>query len=84
MTKVEEQKLLKRIDNLEKQVAKLYEKQECNRLEKHTYKVSEVATILGVTQKTVYNMIEKGQLDAITLGHTKVLGSSLKEKLGAS
>ncbi len=84
MTKSEEQKLLKRLSNLEKQVARVYEKIENNNIEKHMYSVAETARILGVSNKTVYNMIEKGQLDVVMLGHTKVLGSSLKEKLGVS
>ena len=84
MTKSEEQKLLKRLSNLEKQVARVYEKIENNNIEKHMYSVAETARLLGVSNKTVYNMIEKGQLDVVMLGHTKVLGSSLKEKLGVS
>lgn len=84
MTKAEEQKLLKRISDLEKQVAGLYELLENNRIERHAYTVAETAKILNVTNKTVYNMIEKGQLETVMLGHTKVLGSSLKEKLGVS
>ena len=84
MTKAEEQKLLKQVDELTKQVAIFYEIIESNKLTKHTYTVRETANILNVTPKTVYNMIDKGQLDTIMLGHIKVLGSSLKEKLGAS
>ena len=84
MTKAEEQKLLKRVDELTKQVAILYEIIESNKLTKHTYTVTETAKILNVTPKTVYNMIDKGQLETIMLGHIKVLGSSLREKLGAS
>ena len=84
MTKVEEQKLLKRMSNLEKQVAELHAKLQNNKIEKHTYTVKETADLLGVTCKTVYNMIEKGQLETVMLGHLKVLGSSLKEKLCAS
>ncbi len=84
MTKLEEQKLLNRVSSLEKQVAILYEKIQNNKIEKHTYTVKETADLLGVTCKTIYNMIEKGQLETVMLGHLKVLGTSLKEKLGAS
>ena len=82
MTKMEEEKLLKRVNNLEKQVAALHSRLENNKLEKHTYSVLETAHMLGVTKMTVYNMIEKGQLETVKLGHIRVLGNSLREKLG--
>lgn len=82
MTKQEEQKMLKRVDCLEKQVALLYQRLENNKIDKHVYSVAEVADILNVTLKTVYNMIEKGELQSVKLGHIRVLGSSLREKLG--
>ena len=53
MTKMEEEKLLKRVDNLEKQVAALHSRLENNKLEKHTYSVLETAHMLGVTKMTV-------------------------------
>lgn len=83
MNKSEEAKLLNRVAILEKQVAELFEKLENNMINKHSYTVRETAKILGVTPKTVYNMIDKGQLDTVELGHTRVLGNSLRDKLGA-
>lgn len=84
MTKPEEQKLLRRLDNLEKEVARLNGMLENNRLDKHVYSVAEVAGILGLTRQAVYTMLDRGELETIKLGHTKILGTSLRSKLGAS
>lgn len=84
MTKIEEQKLLKRIDTLERTVADLYSYIESTRLDKHVYSVAEVSKILEITPQAVYKMLDRGELETIKLGHLKVLGSSLREKLGVS
>ena len=83
MTKVEEEKLLKRISNLEKQIAELNKRLENNKIEKHVYSISETSKILNVTPQAVYAMVERGELETVKLGHTKVLGHSLRSKLGA-
>lgn len=81
MTKKQEEKLLKVIEELEKRVYKLEERIENNKLEKAIYSVAEVAEILHKTPRAVYNMIERGELETIRLGHLKVKGESLRKKL---
>ena len=82
MTKIEEQKLLKRVAELEKQVVVLSQQNEVKKLDKYVYSASEVAKLLDVSIKTVYNMVEKGHLESIKLGHLMILGSSIRNKLG--
>lgn len=82
MTKAEERKLLERISRLEKQVAQLYSIAENNSFDKHVYSVSEVAEMLGITSQAVYLMIHRGELETVKLGTIKVLGESLRSKLG--
>lgn len=84
MTKIEEQKLLNRLNNLEKEVARLNRIVENNKVDKHIYSVKEAGDILGLTRQAVYVMIDRGELETVKLGTLKVLGSSLREKLGAS
>lgn len=83
MTKIEEQKLLNRLNNLEKEVARLNSVVENNKIDKHIYSVKEAADILGLTRQAVYVMVDRGELETVKLGRLKILGSSLKEKLGA-
>lgn len=83
MTRLEEQKLLQRVNNLEKEIARLSRLLENNKLDRHVYTIPEVAELLGVTRQGVYKMINRGELETVKLGSTKVLGSSLRSKLGA-
>ncbi len=76
--------LVCKVAALEKEVVKMQQQLECNEITKCVYSVREVSQILGVTPKTVYNLIEKGQLRTVELGTVKVLGSSLREKLNMS
>lgn len=81
MTKKQEELLINTVCELEKRVYKLEERLENNKLEKAVYSVSEVAEILHKTPRAVYNMIERGELETIRLGHIKIKGHSLREKL---
>lgn len=81
MTKKQEESLLNTVHELEKRIYKLEERLENSKLEKAVYSVSEVAEILHKTPRAVYNMIERGELETIKLGHLKIKGCSLKEKL---
>lgn len=82
MTKLELKKVLERVSRLENQVARLYESLENNKFDKHVYSVSEVAQILDKTPQAVYFMIDRGELETVKLGSIKVLGESLRSKLG--
>lgn len=82
MTKLDEKKLLSRISSLEHQVASLYMSLENNKFDKHVYTVAEVAQILGLTPQAVYTMIHREELQTVKLGTIKVLGDSLRSKLG--
>lgn len=82
MTKVQEQQIFERLDRLEKEVVELRKYKENNQLDKHTYSVLEASEILGRSKPTIYNMIEKGELETIKCGSIKILGSSLKKVLG--
>ena len=82
MTKPDENKLLERVSKLEHQVATLYTSLENNKFDKHVYSVSEVAEILGITPQAVYIMVHRGELETVKLGTIKVLGESLRSKLG--
>ncbi len=73
-----------KIADLEKEVVKIQQQLECREITKCVYTVREVAQMLGVTPKTVYNLIEKGQLRTVELGTVKILGSSLREKFNLS
>lgn len=83
MTKAEEQQLFKIVAGLQQQVADLHAKIENNKLDKHVYSVKETAQILGITPQAVYIMIDRKELETVKLGTLKVLGSSLRSKLGA-
>ena len=82
MTKKEEEQLIKKVNQLEKTVAKLQEAFENNKLEKAFYTVREVAEMLHRTPRAIYNMIERGELDAVKLGGIKIKGDSIRDKLG--
>lgn len=84
MTKMQEQQLLKTVSDLQQEIANLYSLIENNKLDKHTYSVKETAQILGITPQAVYAQIERGELETVKLGRTKVLGSCLREKLGVN
>lgn len=81
MTKKEEERLLKKINQLEKAVAKLQLAFENNKIEKSFYTVREVAEMLHRTPRSIYNMIERGELDAVKLGGLKIKDDSLNELL---
>ena len=66
-----------RIAELERQVALLTEKLEHMSLNQYAYTVSEVSQILGCSISGVYKMIDRGELQTIKCGKTKVLASSL-------
>lgn len=81
MTKKEEEQLIKKVNQLEKTVAKLQEVFENNKLEKAFYTVREVAEMLKRTPRAIYNMIERDELDTVKLGGIKIKGESLNELL---
>ncbi|WP_180270820.1 helix-turn-helix domain-containing protein [Sporanaerobium hydrogeniformans] len=81
MTKKEEERLLNKINQIEKSIAKLQLAFENNKIEKAFYTVREVSEMLHRTPRAVYNMIERGELDTVKLGGIKIKGESLKEKL---
>jgi hypothetical protein len=83
MTKVEEKKLIDKVAVLEKQVATLYARLEKNKIDKHVYTVAETSQILECSPQAVYLMISRKELETVKLGHLKVLGESLRHKLGA-
>ena len=66
-----------RIAELEKQVAILTEKLEHMTLNQYAYTVAETSRILGCSISGVYKMIDRGELQTIKCGKTKVLASSL-------
>lgn len=82
MTRLQEQELLKTVADLQKQVADLYKLLENTKLDKHTYTVAETAQTLNVTPQAVYAMIERGEIESVKLGRIKILGESLRTKLG--
>lgn len=82
MTKTQEQELLKTVADLQKQVADLYKLLENTKVDKHIYTVAETAQILNVTPQAVYAMIERGEIESVKLGRIKILGESLRTKLG--
>lgn len=82
MTRLQEQELLKTVADLQKQVADLYKLLENTKLDKHTYTVAETAQILNVTPQAVYAMIERDEIESVKLGRIKILGESLRTKLG--
>ncbi len=81
MTKKEEERLLKKVNQLEKTVSKLQQAFENNKIEKAFYTVKEVAEMLHKTPRAVYNMIEREELDTVKLGGIKIKGDSLRELL---
>lgn len=48
-------------------------------MKKYLYTVDEVAEILKVSRNTVYNLINKGELNALRLGKLKVAKPTLKK-----
>lgn len=81
MNRKQEELLLKTIEELEKRVYKLEIKLQNSKLENAVYSVAEVAEILHKTTRAVYNMIERGELETIKLGHIKIKGESLRRLL---
>lgn len=81
MTK-EVKTLTARVNELEKTVTELTDKLESLTLSKHSYTVTETAMVLGVTRQAVYAMIDRGELETVKLGVQRILGSSLRAKLG--
>jgi hypothetical protein len=79
MTKKLEIELLKRINDLEKQLHKLTLRAENNQLDKHLYSVAETAIMLSRTPQAVYAMISRGELESTRLGHIMILGDSLRK-----
>ena len=84
MSKVEVEKLVKRVEHLEKELYKLYTLIENNKIDKHVYSVKETAQILNITVQGVYAMIDRKELETVKLGHMKVLGTSLRNKMGVN
>ena len=82
MTKTQEKELLKTVEDLKKQVADLYKLLENTKIDKHVYTVAETAQILNITPQAVYAMIERGEIESVKLGRIKILGESLRNKLG--
>lgn len=82
MTKKEEEQLIKKVNQLEKAVAKLQEAFENNKIEKSFYTVREVAEMLHRTPRAIYNMIERGELETVKLGGIKIKGDSIRDMLG--
>jgi excisionase family DNA binding protein len=82
VTKTQEQELLKTVADLQKQVADLYKLLENTKIDKHVYTVAETAQILNITPQAVYAMIERGEIESVKLGRIKILGESLRNKLG--
>lgn len=81
MTKDQEKTILKRLEKLEQEVITLQEELELNRTNKPCYTVKEAAKLLCVTTKTIYNMIDRGELEVIKLGCLRIKGDSLREFL---
>lgn len=81
MNRKQEELLLKAIEELEKRVYKLEIRLQNSKLENAVYSVAEVAEILHKTTRAVYNMIERGELETIRLGHIKIKGESLRRML---
>ena len=46
------------------------------------YKISDVAELLGVSQRTVYHMIERGELPTVKFGTTRVRATDLLKLIG--
>lgn len=81
MTKKQEEALVKRIEDLEKQVHTLTIRAENNQLDKHLYSVVETAELLGKSRQAVYGMIARGEIKTIKMGQIKVLGEELRRIL---
>ena len=82
MTKSEEQKLIRRVEILEKELSRLYSIEESKILYKHIYTIEEVAKILEVTPQAVYAMVERNEIMAIKIGRIKIPGEEVKRILG--
>ncbi|MBC8579165.1 helix-turn-helix domain-containing protein [Zhenhengia yiwuensis] len=65
--------LTKRVEELETEKASLLGK---------LYKISDVAELLGVSQRTVYHMIERGELPTVKFGTTRVRATDLLKLIG--
>lgn len=77
MTKKEEQQLIRKVNQLEIAVAKLQQLVDNNKLEKPFYTVNEVAEMLNKKPRTIYHMIQRGELETIKLGVTQIKKESL-------
>lgn len=82
MSKVEIERLSKRIEHLEKEIYEIYSLLENTKLDKHVYTVAQTAQILGITPQAVYAMIYRGELTTIKIGRLKIPGSEIKRILG--
>ena len=82
MSKVEIERLSKRMEHLEKEIYEIYSLLENTKLDKHVYTVAQTAQILGITPQAVYAQIERGEIGAIKLGHIKIPGYEIKRVLG--
>lgn len=67
------QRLTNKIKQLETEKASLMGK---------LYKISEVAELLGVSQRTIYNMIDRGELPTVKFGTTRIRAVDLCNILG--
>lgn len=65
--------LTKRIEELESEKVNLLGK---------LYKIPEVAELLGVSQRTIYHMIERGELPTVKFGTTRIRATDLLKLIG--
>ena len=80
MTKTENE-LIKRVEWLEKEVARLAEHKELEKADRLTYTVAEAAKVLGMTSQGVYRMIARGEIETVKIGRMKIKGESLQKVL---
>lgn len=82
MTKIQEEFIFDKLKKLEKEIEKLKNDKENSKLSNNLYSVAETARMIERTPQAVYAMIERGELEAVKLGSTKIIASSLKKVLG--
>lgn len=82
MTKQQEEKLIKEIEELRGRVTELEEYNDLHKLNRYSYTVSEVAKMLDKRPQTIRNMIQRGELEANKSGVTRITGESLRKALG--
>lgn len=82
MKKQDEDKLVRRLESLEKDLYKMHIKLENQRLDKHVYTVAEVAGMLERTPQAIYAMIARGELASIKVGHVKIPGYEMRRIFG--